>query len=104
MGRAINPRTDWDRWKQLLQAAGARDARLHDARHAAATVLLLLGVHERTIMSILGWSTTSMVSRYAHVVAPITATLRADSTAFCGPAQKAARGRNETRPQNADRR
>jgi hypothetical protein len=30
-----------------------------------------LGVHERTIMSVLGWSTTAMVSRYAHVVAPI---------------------------------
>jgi hypothetical protein len=28
-------------------------------------------VHERTIMSVLGWSTTAMVSRYAHVVAPI---------------------------------
>jgi integrase len=48
-----------------------RDGRLHDARHTAATVLLLLGVHERTIMSVLGWSTTAMVSRYAHVVAPI---------------------------------
>lgn len=48
-----------------------RDGRLHDARHTAATVLLLLGVHERAIMSILGWSSTAMVSRYAHVVAPI---------------------------------
>jgi integrase len=28
-------------------------------------------VHERTIMSVLGWSTTAMVSRYGHVVAPI---------------------------------
>ena len=104
VGRAINPRTDWDRVEAAASSRRASDARLHDARHAAATVLLLLGVHERTIMSILGWSTTSMVSRYAHVVAPITATLRADSTAICGPAQKAARGRNETRPQNADRR
>ena len=48
-----------------------RDGRVHDARHTAATGLLLLGVHERTIMSILGWSTTAMVSRYAHVVEPI---------------------------------
>jgi integrase len=71
IGRALNPRTDWDNWKKLLKAAGVRDGRLHDARHTAATVLLLLGVHERTIMSVLGWSTTAMVSRYAHVVAPI---------------------------------
>jgi hypothetical protein len=32
---------------------------------------LLLGVHERAIMSILSWSSTAMVSRYAHVIAPI---------------------------------
>ena len=51
----LNPRTDWDNWKKLLKAAGVRDGRLHDARHTAATVLLLLGVHERTIMSVLGW-------------------------------------------------
>lgn len=70
-GQALNPRTDWDHWKRLLRAAGVRDGRLHDARHTAATGLLLLGVHERTIMSILGWSTTAMVSRYAHVVEPI---------------------------------
>ena len=43
---------------------------MHDARHIAATVLLL-GVHVRTIMSVLGWSTTAMVGRYAHVIAPI---------------------------------
>ena len=71
LGRRINPRTDWTYWKQLLRDAGVRDARLHDARHTAATVLLLLGVHERTIISILGWSSTAMVSRYAHVIAPI---------------------------------
>jgi hypothetical protein len=29
------------------------------------------GVGGTTIMSVLGWSTTAMVSRYAHVVAPI---------------------------------
>jgi integrase len=53
-GRAIDPRTDWDGWKRLLATAGVRDGRLHDARHTAATDLLLLGVHERTIMSVLG--------------------------------------------------
>lgn len=70
-GRAINPRTDWDNWKRLLATAGVRDGRLHDARHTAATALLLLGVHERTIMSVLGWSTTAMATRYTHVITPI---------------------------------
>jgi integrase len=45
--------------------------RIHDARHTAATDLLLLGVHERTIMSVLGWSTTAMASRYTHVITSI---------------------------------
>lgn len=71
LGAPLNPRTDWDRWKQLLRSAGVRDGRLHDARDTATTVLLLLGVHERTIMSVLGWSTTAMGSRYANVIAPV---------------------------------
>jgi integrase len=45
--------------------------RIHDARHTAATDLLLLGVHERTIMSVLGWSTTAMASRYTNIITPI---------------------------------
>lgn len=53
-GEPSNPRTDWTRWKDLLRAAGVRDGRLHDARHTAATVLLLLGVHERTMMGLIG--------------------------------------------------
>jgi integrase len=48
-----------------------RDARLHDARHTAATVLLILGMPERTVMGIMGWSSTSMASRYQHVTDPI---------------------------------
>ena len=51
--------------------AGVRDGRLHDARHTAATVLLVLGVPERTVMGIMGWSSTSMAARYQHVTDPI---------------------------------
>ena len=43
-----------------LKAAGVRDARLHGARHTAVTVLLVLGVTERTVMGIMGWSSTAM--------------------------------------------
>ena len=48
-----------------------RDARLHDARHTAATVLLLLGVPERAVMEIMGWSSSSMARRYQHITAEI---------------------------------
>ncbi len=54
--------------------AGVRAARLHDARHTAATVLLLLGVPERAAMEVMGWSHSSMAKRYQHV----TAVLRQD--------------------------
>lgn len=45
-----------------------RDGRLHDARHTAATVLLILGVPERAVMGLMLWSTTAMAARYQHMV------------------------------------
>ncbi len=57
--------------KDLLQEAGVRDVRLHDARHTAAPVLLLLGVPERTAMDLMGWSHSAMAKRYQHVTAAI---------------------------------
>jgi len=71
VGDPLNPNSDYHAWKALLKAADVRDARLHDARHTAATVLLVLGVPERTVMSIMGWSTTAMAARYQHVTDPI---------------------------------
>lgn len=63
----IHPRTDYSEWKRLLEAAGLRDARLHDARHTAATVLLVLRQPTPTVMSLMGWSSESMAARYQHV-------------------------------------
>jgi integrase len=71
LGRPIAPNSDYHEWRALLESAGVRRARLHDARHTAATVLLVLGVPERTVMSIMGWSSTSMAARYQHVTDPI---------------------------------
>jgi len=66
-GKPIDPRRDMAEWKKLLHEAGVRDARLHDARHTAATTLLLLGVPERAVMDVMGWSNAAMVRRYSHV-------------------------------------
>src|SRR6266545_1038989 len=71
VGRPVNPNTDYHEWKQLLKDGGLRDGRLHDARHTAATVLLILGVAERAVMGIMGWSSTSMAKRYQHITDPI---------------------------------
>lgn len=70
-GGPLNPRTDWTEWKQLLKVAKVPDRRLHDARHTAATVLLLLGVPDRTVMGIMGWSNTAMAARYQHITAAV---------------------------------
>lgn len=74
-GAPINPRTDYTEWKRLLLAAGVRDARLHDARHTAATVLLILGVPERAVMGIMGWSHSAMAARYQHVTIEVRKTI-----------------------------
>lgn len=70
-GEPLVPSTDYDAWKDLLARAKVRDGRLHDARHTAATVLLILGVPERVVMQIMGWSSTAMAARYQHVTAGI---------------------------------
>lgn len=67
LGEPVNPNTDYHHWKRLLADAGLRDGRLHDARHTAATVLLILGVPERAVMGLMGWSTTAMAARYQHI-------------------------------------
>ncbi|GGU24143.1 tyrosine-type recombinase/integrase [Streptomyces violascens] len=73
VGTPLVPSTDYDAWKQLLTDAKVRDGRLHDARHTAATVLLILGVPERVVMQIMGWSSTAMAARYQHVTGGILA-------------------------------
>ena len=72
------------------ESAGVRDGRLHDARHTAATVLLLLGVNERAIMDSMGWSTTAMAGRYAHVIDPIRADVAARVNNYLWPEDREA--------------
>ena len=54
--------------KSLFVDAGVRDARLHGARHMAASLLLLLKVPARTVMAILGHSGYQLtMNTYSHV-------------------------------------
>jgi integrase len=66
-GQPLIPNTDYHEWKRLLREAGLREGRLHDARHTAATALLVLRQPTPTVMSLMGWSSESMAARYQHV-------------------------------------
>ncbi|MEU6442502.1 tyrosine-type recombinase/integrase [Streptomyces sp. NPDC047046] len=73
-GEPLNPNTDYHKWKELLKAAGVRDARLHDARHTAATVLLILGVSDAVVDAIMGWEpgkSARMRRRYQHLTSRV---------------------------------
>lgn len=87
-GRPVSHEQDWRTWKGLLVAAGfaAPGAvpvgrshhsgyvsgkglpRLHDARHTAATLLLLQGVDVRVTMALFGWTKPEMAGRYQHIL------------------------------------
>jgi site-specific recombinase XerD len=67
-GTPIDPAQDQREWKALLRSAGVRQVRLHDARHTAATLLLLHGVDIRTVMAIMGWTEVATAQRYVHAV------------------------------------
>ena len=68
-GRPLDPRADHRAWRGLLADAKVRPARLHDARHTAATLLLQQGVPARVAMQILGHSQITLtLGTYSHVV------------------------------------
>lgn len=68
-GRSIDGKQDWLLWRNLLASAGVRHARLHDARHTAATLLLAQNIPPRVVMEILGHSTIAVTQNiYQHVM------------------------------------
>jgi integrase len=68
-GKPVDPRADHREWQRLLRKAGVPAARLHDARHTAATLLLAQGVPARVVMELLGHSQITLtLGTYTHVV------------------------------------
>ena len=67
-GEIIDAPNDTKAWKRLLESAGVRAVRVHDARHTAATLLLLQGTDLRTVMAIMGWTELATAQRYTHAV------------------------------------
>ncbi len=101
LGGPVHPRVDHDSWKSLLVKAGVRDARLHDARHTAATMLLLLGVPSRAVMDMMGWSQASMTTRYQHITTELTTSIAKQvGDLYCAQGETATvgQGRDEDQP------
>lgn len=71
LGKVINERTDAGEWKKILELAGVAEARLHDARHTAATMMLLQKIQPAVVMAIMGWSDPKMLKRYQHLTSPM---------------------------------
>jgi len=67
-GAPMRPETDRRHWHALLRDAGVPGRRVHDARHTAATLLLVQAVSPSVAMSVLGHTDTRMTGRYQHVV------------------------------------
>ncbi|MFI9203920.1 tyrosine-type recombinase/integrase [Streptomyces sp. NPDC053048] len=64
-GRPIDPREDWEEFKEILAEAGISDRRLYDgSRHTAGTILNELGIDMPTIMEILRHTQISQTRRY----------------------------------------
>jgi integrase len=102
-GRPLNPNTDYHEWKKLLKEAGVRNGRLHDARHTAATVLMLLGVQERVAMDVMGWATTGMAARYQHVTDPVRADIAKRVGGLIWKGSEAPKNETDGRPEGRTR-
>ena len=66
-GSPIDPSRDNKAWHEILRRAEVPDARLHDARHTTASLLLKAGVPEKVIMQILGHNSFVVTRKYQDV-------------------------------------
>jgi integrase-like protein len=72
-GHPIDTHDDWVEWKALLVEAGIlKDARLHDARHTAGTLLGELHVDIHVIQKILGHAQVTTTRMYTDPTDPLT--------------------------------
>ncbi|MFI2313543.1 integrase [Streptomyces sp. CB00072] len=102
-GRPIDPRADWEEFKELLEEAGISDRRLYDgSRHTAGTILNELGVDMPTIMEILRHTQISQTRRYVKGRSALSkdAMLRMGNAFAPGPST----GPSETRSETPDSR
>lgn len=68
-GTYFTPGAANKQWQDLTRAAGIRHIRLHDLRHTAASVMIMQGIHAKTISERLGHSSIKItMDIYGHVM------------------------------------
>ncbi|WP_369186077.1 tyrosine-type recombinase/integrase [Streptomyces sp. R08] len=105
-GRPLDPRADWEEFKELLEEAGITDRRLYDgSRHTAGTILNELGVDMPTIMEILRHTQISQTRRYVKGRSHLSKdAMRRIGDHFMPASEPAPEPATETRTETVDRR
>lgn len=105
-GRPLDPRADWEEFKDLLAEAGTDDRRLYDgSRHTAGTILNELGVDMPTIMEILRHTQISQTRRYVKGRSHLSKdAMRRMGDAFLPTPETAPEPVSETTTETTDRR
>jgi integrase len=68
-GTPVRPASLTQVWRRLMRRMGLGGARLHDLRHAHATLMLKAGVHPKVVQERLGHANISItLGTYSHVV------------------------------------
>ncbi|MCY1652861.1 tyrosine-type recombinase/integrase [Streptomyces sp. JAC25] len=104
-GRPIDPRADWQEFKDLLEEAGLSDRRLYDgSRHTAGTILNELGVDMPTIMEILRHTQITQTKRYVKGRSTLSKdAMRRMGDAFMPATEPVTETRSETQDSRAVR-
>lgn len=91
---AVKPRVDLSRpWARIVELAGVEDIRLHDLRHATASVMVSGGSSLATVGKVLGHTQGRTTERYARVAA----TVQRDALREAGERMLAFKGRDRAR-------
>jgi integrase len=68
LGRALEPRADYEEWRSLLAVIGADAIPQHASRHTAATLMLQQGIDPKVVSAILGHASMQITrDLYQHI-------------------------------------
>lgn len=70
-GSPVDPRQDWEEWKQLQEAAGVAHRGVHGTRHTAATLAVDEGVALTVVKEMLGHSDIRVTEGYVQSSSPM---------------------------------